>query len=94
MLCRARLASNRTDSDKGGGGFFTATWALACVFRPRVSLQVAVTVMGPAEVPDVSRVAVLPPPDTLPPLEVQPPIVTGALSGLVQVQLIVECAPA
>ena len=63
------------------------------MLRPRVSLHVAVTVIGPAEAPEVSRAAVLPLPEMLPPLAVQPPTVTGALSGLVQVQLMVEDAP-
>src|ERR1700687_4912470 len=69
------------------------TWAVAWVFRPRVSLQVAVTVIGPLEAADVSRAAELPLPEMLPPLAVQPPTVTWALSGLVQVQRMVEGVP-
>jgi hypothetical protein len=65
------------------------------VFKPRESLQFALTVIGPGEAPDVFRAAVLPPLlETLPPLAVQPPTVTGTLSGLVQVQLMVEDVPA
>ena len=40
------------------------------------------------------RVAVLPLPETLPLLAVQPLTVTGTLSGLVQVQVMVELPPA
>jgi len=51
--------------------------------------------IGPADAPDVFRAAALPPLlETLPPLAVQPPTVTEALSGLVQLQLMVEDAPA
>jgi len=42
----------------------------------------------------VSSAALLPLPEILPALAVQPPTVTWALSGLVQVQLIVEDVPA
>ena len=49
--------------------------------------------MGPAEAPVVSKVAVFPLPEILPPLEVHPPTVTGTLSGLVQVQVMVAEAP-
>jgi hypothetical protein len=55
---------------------------------------VALTVMGPADAPVVLRVAVLPSPETLPPLAVQVLTVTGTLSGLVQVQVKVEGVPA
>jgi hypothetical protein len=51
-------------------------------------------VMGPEAAPVVLRVAVLPLPDMLPPLAVHPPTVTGTLSGLVQVHVIVDVAPA
>ena len=64
------------------------------MFSPRESVQVAVTVIGPLEAPEASRVALLPLGEMLPPLAVQPPTVTWALSGLVQVQLIVEGVPA
>jgi hypothetical protein len=48
----------------------------------------------PAEAPLVLRVAEFPAPEMLPPLAVHPPTVTGTLSGLVQVQLMVAVAPA
>jgi hypothetical protein len=54
--------------------------------RPRGSVQVALTVTVPGTVPDVSKVAVVPLPATVPPVAVQPLTVTGTLSGLVQVQ--------
>jgi hypothetical protein len=51
-------------------------------------------VIGPLEVPVVSSAALLPLPEMLPPLAVQAPTVTWALSGLVQLQLMVEGVPA
>jgi len=59
----------------------------------RESVQVAFTVIVPAEAPVVLSVAELPLPETLPPVEFQPPTVTVALSGLVQVHEIVEDVP-
>jgi hypothetical protein len=50
-------------------------------------------VIGPAGAPVVLSVAVLPLPEMLPLLAVQSPTVTGTLSGLVQVQLMVEDVP-
>jgi hypothetical protein len=64
------------------------------VFNPRESLQVAVTVIGPLDVPEESRVALLALPEMVPPLAVQPLSETWALSGLVQVQLMVDGVPA
>jgi hypothetical protein len=61
--------------------------------KPRESVQVAFIAAGPAEAPVVVRVAELPLPATLPALDVQPPTVTVALSGLVQVQVTVEGVP-
>ena len=81
-------------SGGGGGGFSTVTWVEAEAVRPRESVQVALTVIGPDDAPVVLRVAVLPSPETLPPLAVQPLTVTGTLSGLVQVQVMVEGVPA
>jgi len=69
------------------------TWAVAGVLRPRESLQVALTVMGPAGAPEVFNDALLPLPETLPPVALQPATVTEALSGLLQVQLMVAEAP-
>ena len=62
--------------------------------RFRESVQVAFTVMVPAEAPSVFRVAVLPSPEMVPPVEFHPETVTGTLSGLVQVQVMVEGVPA
>ncbi|MFY9661699.1 MAG: hypothetical protein WAJ97_13820, partial [Terriglobales bacterium] len=59
----------------------------------RESVQVAFTVIVPAEAPVVLSVAELPLPETLPPVELQPPTVTVALSGLVQLQEMVEDVP-
>src|SRR5207248_4072177 len=81
-------------SGGGGGGFSTVTWVELEAVRPRESEQVALTVIGPAGAPVVVRVAVPPSPETLPPLAVQELIVTGTLSGLVQVQLTVDGVPA
>jgi hypothetical protein len=62
--------------------------------KPRESVQVAFTVIGPEEAPVVVSVAELPLPAMLPPLAVQLPTVTVALSGLVQAQVMVEGVPA
>jgi hypothetical protein len=77
----------------GGGGFSTVTVVSEEAFRPRSSVHFAVTVIGPADAPAVSSVAVLPVPETLPPLAVYS-VFTCALSGLVQEQVIVEGVPA
>ena len=66
----------------------------ACEVRPRESVQVALTVTGPADAPVVFKAAVLSFPEMVPPLAVHPPTVTGTLSGLVQVQLTVALVPA
>ena len=58
--------------------------------NPRESVQVALTVIGPEAAPVVVRVAELPLPAMLPALEVQPPTVTVALSGLEHEQVMVE----
>jgi hypothetical protein len=55
---------------------------------------VALTVIGPAGAPVVVSVAVPASPETLPPVALHPLIVTGTLSGLVQVQVTVEGVPA
>ncbi len=60
------------------------TWVEACPVKPRESVQVALTVTGPAEAPSVLRVAELPLPEIVPPLEVQLATETGTPSGLVQ----------
>ena len=79
----------------GGGGGVALTVTLLDVeaVKPRESVQVAFTVTVPAEAPVVVRVAELPLPAMLPPLELQPPTVTVALSRLVQVQVMVEDVP-
>jgi len=77
----------------GGGGLFTVTVLEVEAVKPRESVQVAFTVTGPEEAPVVVSVAELPLPAMLPALEVQPATVTVALSGLVQVQVIVEGVP-
>jgi len=77
----------------GGGGTSTVTWLEAEAVSPRESVQVALTVIGPADAPVVFNVPVFPLPETLPPVAVHPPTVTGTLSGLVQVQEIVLLAP-
>ena len=62
--------------------------------KPRESVQVAFTVIGPAGAPVVFSVPVLPSPEIVPPLAVQLLTVTGTLSGLVQVQVMVAGVPA
>src|SRR6185312_12858408 len=85
---------NLLASGGGGGGTSTVTWVEAGAVRPRESVQVALTVMGPADAPVVLRVAVPPSPEMLPPLAVQALMVTGTLSALVQLQVMVEGVPA
>jgi hypothetical protein len=77
----------------GGGGFSTVTELEAEAVKPRESVQVALILTTPGEAPVVFRVAVFPLPEILPPLEVQPPTVTGTLSGLVQEQEMVDEVP-
>jgi hypothetical protein len=60
------------------------TWVEAWAVSPRESVHVALTVMGPGDVPLVFNVAELPLPETLPLVEVQDATVTGTPSGLVQ----------
>ena len=78
----------------GGGGFSTVTVAEDDAVRPRESVQVALTVIGPDAAPAVLSVAEFPLPEMLPPLAFHPLTVTGTLSGLVQEQLIVDEVPA
>jgi hypothetical protein len=78
----------------GGGGFFTDAEVDVAVFKPRESVQVALTVMVPGDAPVVLRVAELPLPEMLPPLALHPATVTGTPSGLVQVQVTVTGVPA
>src|ERR1700687_2516242 len=89
----SRASSALSTTGGGGGGLLTVTVLEVEAVRPRESVQVAFIVVGPAEAPVVVRVAELPLPATLPALEVQPPTVTVALSGLVQVQVTVEGVP-
>src|SRR4029077_5576009 len=89
MLCNA----SRVSSFLSTGGFSTATCVDACPVRPRASVQVAPTVAEPAEAPAVLRVAVLPLPDTEPPVAVQFATETGTPSGLVQVQVMLAEPP-
>src|SRR6202035_4483099 len=86
MLCNASRCSSFTISmfTGGGGGFSTITWVEAWPVRPRESVQVALTVIEPGEVPVVFRVAELPVPEMVPPLDVQVETVTGTPSGLLQ----------
>ena len=57
------------------------------MLRPRESVQVALTVTGPAEAPVVLRLALDPLPEMVPAVAAQLLTVTGTLSGLVQVQV-------
>ena len=65
----------------------------AGVLNPRESLQVALTVMDPGEVPVVFRVAELPLPETLPPVADQPATLVCMLSGLLQVPEMLDVPP-
>ncbi|MGA8488840.1 MAG: hypothetical protein WB711_00375, partial [Terriglobales bacterium] len=78
----------------GGGGFSTVTCVEAGVLSPRESVQVADTVTGPGDAPVVLRVAVLPLPEMVPLVAAQLATVTGTLSGLVHVQVMLELPPA
>ena len=94
-LCNRSRASSTlsTTGAGGGGGLFTVTELVVEAVKPRESVQVVFMVAVPAEAPVVESVAELPLPETLPALEVQLLIVTVALSGLVQIQLIVDDVP-
>src|SRR5258706_2638156 len=95
MLCRASRASNWAISGftGGGGGFSTVSEAEELTVRPSESVQLAVTETAPV-VPAVSRVAVLPEPESLPLPAFQFETVTGTPSGLVQLQVMLEEVPA
>jgi hypothetical protein len=77
----------------GGGGAWTVTAVEAAVVKPRESLQVALTVIGPGDAPAVLKVATFPLPEIVPPLAVQPETVTGTPSGLVQVHVTFAVPP-
>src|SRR5437660_7052997 len=96
MLCRASRCSRRWTSGEtcGGGGASTATCVVAFVLSPRLSVQAAVTVIGPGAAPAVVRVPVLPDPLTEPALAVHVATLTSTLSGLLQSQVIVAVPPA
>src|SRR5580658_718263 len=83
MLCRESRASSAL-STGGGGGFSSVTCVEACAVKPRASVQVALTVTGPAGTPLVFSDAELPPPETEPAVEVQFATETETPSGLVQ----------
>ena len=78
----------------GGGGTSMVTVEEAGVFKPRVSVQVALIVMGPAGAPFVFKVAVFPLPEIVPPLAVQLLTFTSTLSALLHSQVIVAGVPA
>ena len=60
------------------------TCVVACAFKSRESVQVAVTVTGPGGSPAVFNVAEVPDPETVPAVDVQLATDTGTPSGLVQ----------
>src|SRR5438128_682226 len=78
----------------GGGGTSMVTVEEAGVFKLRVSVQVALIVMGPAGAPFVFKVAVFPLPEIVPPLAVQLLTFTSTLSALLHSQVIVAGVPA
>src|ERR1035441_3474222 len=91
LWSKSRASSTlSTTGAGGGGGLFTVTALEVEAVKPRESVQVAFTVAVPADAPVVVRVAELPLPSMLPALDVQLATATVALSGLVQVQVMVE----
>ena len=72
---------------------FTVTEADAEAFKPRESVQVALTVTAPGVAPVVFKVAEFPLPEMLPELALHPATVTGTLSALVHVHEIVDEPP-
>src|ERR1700730_2820769 len=78
----------------GGGGFSTVTCVEPCAVRPGASVAVAFTVMAPGAAPVVFTVAVLSLPLMVPAELVQFDTVTGTLSGLLALQVIVDVLPA
>src|SRR3954454_23881656 len=77
----------------GACGTATLTEVLAEVFSPRTSVQVVLTVIAPAPEPAVSSVPFMPDPEMRPELVCQVSGCSWALSGLVQVQVMVEGSP-
>src|SRR5437899_11446078 len=80
MLCKRK----RSSSSMLTGRSWIVTCVEACPAKPRESVQVALTVTGPAGTSAVVRVAELPLPETVPAVEVQLATETGTPSGLVQ----------
>src|SRR5579864_2915391 len=94
MLCSASRASSSFSCGEGAGGLSIVTWVVEELFRPRESVQVALTVIGPGAAPAVFKVPVLPLPLTVPAVAFQPATFTCTLSGLVQSQLMLTVPPA
>src|SRR5512137_3221726 len=94
MLCNANRASSSFSCGEGAGGVSIVTCAVPELVKPRESVQVALTVMGPGAAPLVFKLAVLPVPLTVPAVAVQPATFTCILSGLVQSQLMLTVPPA
>src|ERR1700690_2593232 len=84
MLCRASRASSAL-STGGGGGVSMLICVVLWAVRPRESVQVAFTVIGPGGSPAVLKVAEVPLPETVPADVVQFATDTGTLSGLLQI---------
>lgn len=82
MLCRDSRCSRCTIS--GGGGVITVTRVEVCEINPRMSVQVALTVIAPGAAPPVSKVAELPLPEIVPALAVQLATEVETPSGLEQ----------
>src|SRR3954465_3664071 len=71
-------------------GTSTFTFVVAELLRPRASVHVVVTVTAPAPAPSVESVPFMPSPATVPELALHDSGCSWALSGLVQVQEMVE----
>jgi len=69
------------------------TSVAAWLYRPRVSVQPAVTVIVPGAAPAVLKVAVLPLPETVPPVAAHLETVVETPSGLVQDAVTVTVPP-
>src|SRR5690348_4230557 len=93
MLCNASRASSSFSCGEGAGGLSIVTCVVAELFRPRESVQVALTVIGPGAAPAVFKLPVLPLPLMVPPVAFQAETFTSALSGLVHSQLMLTVPP-
>src|SRR5690348_18507502 len=94
MLCNASRASSSFSCGEGAGGLSIVTCGVAELFKPRESVHVALTVIGPGAAPAVINVPVLPLLLTVPADAFQVERFTSVLSVLVDSLLVLAGPPA